>query len=40
VIKINNPEECENITDLSYSHVNYINGKAKDKKLKNEIKFG
>ncbi len=32
VIKINNPKDAENITDLSYSHVNYINKKIKKNK--------
>ncbi len=31
VIKINKPKEAQNITDLSYSHVKYINKKAKGK---------
>ena len=39
VVKVNNPDEAENITDLSYSHVKYINGKAKSKKTLDEIKI-
>ena len=30
VKKVNKPEESENITDLSYSHVKYINKKIKN----------
>lgn len=37
VLKIKNPKESENITDLSYSHVKYINKKIKSKKLLEEI---
>jgi len=37
VRKIKNPKEAENITDLSYSHVNYINKKVKSKKLLNDM---
>ncbi|MFH1325185.1 MAG: nucleotidyltransferase domain-containing protein [archaeon] len=33
VLKIKNPREAENITDLSYSHVNYIKRKIKSKML-------
>jgi len=36
VIKVDNPRQALNITDLSYSHVNYIKRKAKGKLL-NEI---
>lgn len=39
VIKIKNPKEAENITDLSYSHVKYINSKIKNKKILDEIKI-
>lgn len=39
VIKVKNPQESENITDLSYSHVKYINKKVKDKKILEEIKI-
>jgi len=38
VIKIKNPREAENITDLSYSHVNYVNKKI-PKKILDEIRF-
>lgn len=37
VVKINNPKEARNITDLSYSHVKYINKKIKNKKMLDEI---
>ena|SRR3989344_2131967 len=38
VVKINDPKEARNITDLSYFHVNYISKQAeKNKKLINEI---
>ncbi len=37
VLKIKNPKESENTTDLSYSHVEYINKKIKSKKLLEEI---
>lgn len=33
VLKVKNPREAENITDLSYSHVNYVKRKIKGKKL-------
>lgn len=39
VRKINNPKEYENITDLSYLHVKYINKRIKDKNILNEIKI-
>ncbi|MBA7658614.1 hypothetical protein ES703_66573 [subsurface metagenome] len=39
VIKIKNLREAENITDLSYSHVKYINKKLKSKKMLDEIKI-
>lgn len=39
VRKINKPEEYENITDLSYFHVKYINKKIKSKKILDEIKI-
>ena len=39
VRKISNPEKAENITDLSYLHVKYLNKKIKDKKLLEEIKI-
>ena len=39
VKKINNPKEYENITDLSYLHVKYINKKVKSQKMLDEIKI-
>lgn len=39
VKKIKNPRESENITDLSYSHVNYIKRKLKSEKILDEIKL-
>lgn len=39
VRKIKNPKEHENITDLSYLHVKYINKKIKQKEILNEIKI-
>ena len=39
VLKINNPKDSENITDLSYSHVKYINKKIKLKKILDDIKL-
>lgn len=39
VLKIDKPEEAENVTDLSYSHVKYIKDKVKSKKIINEIKL-
>ncbi len=39
VIKIKNPKESRNITDLSYSHVRYIQRKIKSSKLSDEIKL-
>jgi len=40
VRRVNNPKESENITDLSYSHVKFINKKIKSKKILKEIKLG
>ena len=38
VLKIAKPEQAENITDLSYFHINYIKNKIrKDKRLADEI---
>lgn len=37
VIKINNPKYSDNVTDLSYSHVKYINKKVNSTKLKQEV---
>ncbi len=39
VKKISKNEKIQNITDLSYLHVNYINKKTKTKKLLDEIKI-
>ena len=39
VLKIKNPKEAENITDLSYSHVRYIRKKIKSKKILDEIRI-
>jgi len=39
VIKVKNPREALNITDLSYSHVRYVKNKIKDEKLLNDIKL-
>jgi len=39
VLKIKNLKEAENITDLSYSHVRYINKKVKSQKILNDIKI-
>ena len=39
VLKIKNPKQARNITDLSYSHVKYVNKKIKSNKTRNEIKL-
>ena len=39
VKRIQNPREAENVTDLSYSHVNYIKKKIKSEKLLDEIRL-
>lgn len=39
VLKVKNSKEARNITDLSYSHVNYINRKVKSKKVLDDIKI-
>lgn len=39
VIKIKNPKQAENITDLSYSHVKYINKKIKLERLLEDIRI-
>jgi len=39
VLKVRTPKESKNITDLSYSHVKYINRKVKNKKVLKEIKI-
>jgi len=36
---IKSPKEAENITDLSYSHVNYIKNKVKSEKLLDEVRL-
>jgi tRNA nucleotidyltransferase (CCA-adding enzyme) len=39
VIKVKNPKEAENITDLSYFHVNYVKKKLKSDKMLDEIRL-
>jgi len=39
VRKVSNPRESENITDLSYSHVRYMNKNIKSQKVLNDIKI-
>ncbi len=39
VLKIKNPKEAENVTDLSYFHVKYVKNRLKDKKLANQVKI-
>jgi tRNA CCA-adding enzyme len=39
VIKVRNPKEAENITDLSYFHVGYMKKKLKTEKLLEEIRI-
>ncbi len=39
VLKVKNPKQAENITDLSYSHVKYINKKIKSQKVLKDIKL-
>ena len=39
VIKVKNPKEAENITDLSYFHVGYIRKKVKTEKMLEEIRL-
>lgn len=39
VRKINNPKQARNVTDLSYSHVNYIKKKVKIGKMQESIKL-
>lgn len=39
VLKVEKIDETENITDLSFSHVKYINKKTKNKKLLDEIRL-
>ncbi|MAG10792.1 hypothetical protein CMI44_00570 [Candidatus Pacearchaeota archaeon] len=37
VLKVNNPRNAKNITDLSFSHVRYVNKKMKSKKILEDI---
>ncbi len=39
VKKISNPRGAENVTDLSYSHVNYIKKRLKNQKLLDEVRL-
>ncbi|MFC1710952.1 nucleotidyltransferase domain-containing protein, partial [Nanoarchaeota archaeon] len=39
VLKVKNTKQAENITDLSYSHVRYINRKIKSKQTLSEIRI-
>jgi tRNA CCA-adding enzyme len=39
VIKVKNPKEAENITDLSYFHVDYIKKKLKTEKMLDEVRL-
>lgn len=39
VVKTKNPSKAENVTDLSYSHVNYIRKKLKGEKILDEVKL-
>ncbi len=39
VIKVASPKNAQNITDLSYSHVKYINKKVKSQKILDDIKI-
>jgi tRNA CCA-adding enzyme len=39
VIKVKNPKEAENITDLSYFHVDYIRKKLKTEKMLEEVRL-
>ncbi len=39
VIEVKNPKEAGNITDLSYSHVNYVRRKIKSKKILEDIRI-
>jgi len=39
VVKISRPENSNNVTDLSYFHVNYVKKKIKNKKLRDEIRL-
>ena len=39
VKRVQNPRQAENVTDLSYSHVNYIKKKIKSEKILDEIRL-
>ena len=39
VIKVKNPKDAENITDLSYFHVGYIKNKLKTEKILEEVRL-
>jgi tRNA nucleotidyltransferase (CCA-adding enzyme) len=39
VLKIKKPEEAENVTDLSYFHVNFIRRKLNTDKLRNQVRL-
>ncbi|VVB82881.1 CCA-adding enzyme [uncultured archaeon] len=39
VMKVKNPKEAENITDLSYFHVDYIKKKLKTEKMLEEVRL-
>ena len=39
VMKVKNPKQAENITDLSYFHVNYIRKKLKTEKILEEVRL-
>jgi len=39
VLKVEKPGEAENITDLSYSHVKYLNKKLKSPKILDDIRL-
>ena len=39
VMKVKNPKQAENITDLSYFHVNYIKKKLKTEKMLEEVRL-
>ena len=39
VLKVKNPKQAENITDLSYFHVNYIKRKLKTEKMLEDVRL-
>lgn len=39
VLKVSNPKKAENITDLSYFHVSYINKKFKNSKIVEDVRL-